>query len=90
MEEIDKTLNILNTNIYDASTTVNLQSEKMLELFNSFIKLIKSIMAVGSGTEEQFEILKHSKAIIDEISTHKENQMEIIKNIENELCSFSK
>jgi len=47
-------------------------------------------MAVGSGTEEQFEILKHSKAIIDEISTHKENQMEIIKNIENELCSFSK
>ena len=90
LEEINKTLNILNNNIYGASTTVNSQSEKMSELFNSFIRLSKSSMAVGSGTEEQFEILKHSKTIIDEITAHKENQIEIIKNIENELYSFSK
>lgn len=90
LEEINKTLDTLNSNIYGASINVNSQSEKMSELFDSFIRLSKSSMDVGSGTEEQFEILKYSKAIIDEISTHKENQMEIIKNIENELCSFSK
>lgn len=88
LQEINNALNALNTNIDGASATVNSQSDKMSRLFDSFIKLSKSSMAVGSGTEEQFEVLKYSKSIIDEITKHKENQIAIIENIENELCSF--
>lgn len=82
LNEINNTLNNSTSQIDIANLTVTEQVNKITELFNLFIKLSKSSMAVGMDTEKQFGTLKESKSIMEEISSHKESQIEIINQIE--------